>query len=238
MRRVIVQSKDVAIIIVFFLSLEISLLLAWQIIAPLRWEREVLSIDENGYPTKSVGMCTSEKNMEFVIPYAVLNLGCLLYALYLCYVTRNIPSHLNEGKWITASIIGIFQVLLLGIPIHIIVSTVANAYFFVRACLMFIVSMSVTCFIFIPKLIRLYWPQDQASNPSRMHSTKQRAQQSRISSWKQSRKYSSDEDCGRLSEIESQVSRKSWKWSFAKKDCKEDSEKYSSTKVSYDNSQA
>merc|ERR1711862_700789 len=185
-------------IIVFFLSLEISLLLAWQIIAPLRWEREVLSLDENGYPTKSVGMCTSEKNMGFVTPYAVLNLGCLLYALYLCYVTRNIPSHLNEGKWITASIIGIFQVLLLGIPIHIIVSTVAYAYFFVRACL-----------IFIPKLIRLYWPQDQASNPSRMHSTKQRAQQSRISSWKQSRKYSSDEDCGRLSEIESQVTRKS-----------------------------
>merc|ERR1711862_730212 len=107
---------------------------------------------------------------------------------------------------------------LLGIPIHIIVSTVANAYFFVRACLMFIVSMSVTCFIFIPKLIRLYWPQDQASNPSRMHSTKQRAQQSRISSWKQSSKY--------------------WKLSFAKKDCKEDSEKYSSTKVSYDNYQA
>merc|ERR1712190_413399 len=86
MRRVIVQPKDIVIIIVFFLSLEISLLLAWQIIAPLKWERKVLSTDENGYPTKSVGMCTSEKNMEFVIPYAVLNLGCLLYALCLSYI--------------------------------------------------------------------------------------------------------------------------------------------------------
>jgi len=162
-RRVIVHAKDVAFIMAVLLSLEIGILLAWQFVAPLHWEREVLDVDENGYPTKSVGMCTSDLNIVFFIPYAILNMGCLVFALYLCYITRNISQKMNEGKWITASIIGILQVLLLGIPIIIIASDDTNAYFFVRACLMFIINMSVTCFIFCPKLARLHSQGDRLS---------------------------------------------------------------------------
>jgi len=184
-RRIIVAPKDVLTIMLVLLVLETLILVVWQWVAPLHWERTVLSIDMNGYPTKSVGKCQTsptEHLLYFLVPYCVLNMGCLLYALYLSFITRNmtlgppttrssltsstmslsasssvVDINLSEGMWITASMTGIFQVLLLGIPILVIVSEDANAFYFVKVCLVFIVSMSVTSFIFLPKMYALHY---------------------------------------------------------------------------------
>jgi len=157
-KRIKVEPKDVITIMLVLLSLETAILLIWQLVAPLQWERTVLSTDVNGYPTKSVGTCQTSPNKEdvvyFLIPFCSLNMGCLMYALYLSFITKNLPNS-TEGMWITASITGIFQVLLLGIPILIIVSEDTNAYYFARICLVFIMSMSVTLFIFLPKMYEL-----------------------------------------------------------------------------------
>jgi len=161
-RRINVAPKDVMIIMLVLLVLETTILLVWQLVAPLQWERTVLSTDVNAYPTKSVGKCQTsptEDLIYFIIPFCVLNMGCLLYALYLSFVTRNLVHSMNlsEGMWITASMTGIFQILLLGIPVLFIVSNDANAFYFVKVCLVFIVSMSVTLFIFLPKMYGLYF---------------------------------------------------------------------------------
>merc|ERR1711957_256116 len=142
-------------IMLVLLVLETTILLVWQLVTPLQWERTILSTDVNAYPTKSVGKCQTSPTKDLLylgIPFCVLNMGCLVYALYLSFITRNMAKTMNlsEGMWITASITGIFQVLLLGIPILIIVSEGADAFYFVKVCLVFIVSMSVTSFIFLP----------------------------------------------------------------------------------------
>jgi len=157
MRRAPVLAKDVALIVVGFTSVEVILMLIWQLVDPLRWERKVVHANEQGYPVTTVGYCTNDHALPFVIVIGIYNLGCLGYARFLCHVTRDIPSSLNESKWITMSIVSIFQILILAIPVLIIAFEDPQAYFFVRACVSFLISMGVTLFIFIPKFRKLHF---------------------------------------------------------------------------------
>lgn len=79
-----------AIIMIGVVMIQMVVLLCWQLIDPLRWEREVIFSDANDYPTKSIGSCQSDHMLQFLIPLVVIDGFMLLYALYLCYVTRNV----------------------------------------------------------------------------------------------------------------------------------------------------
>lgn len=76
--------------------IQMVVLLCWQLIDPLRWEREVIFSDANDYPTKSIGSCQSDHMLQFLIPLVVIDGFMLLYALYLCYVTRNVCRDYQE----------------------------------------------------------------------------------------------------------------------------------------------
>mmetsp|Transcript_16873 Transcript_16873/g.48480 ORF Transcript_16873/g.48480 Transcript_16873/m.48480 type:complete len:954 (-) Transcript_16873:111-2972(-) len=157
MRRVTINPKDVAFIMATLLSVAVTILVTWQLVAPLKWEREVLAVNELGEATESIGRCRSDGAVPFLIVLAVFMFGCLLFALYLSYVTRSIPSDLNEGKWVTASIVSIFQILLLAVPVLVIVFQVSSdAYYFVQAAIVFLIGAAVTSFVFGPKLYALH----------------------------------------------------------------------------------
>uniref|UniRef100_A0A7S4IP86 G-protein coupled receptors family 3 profile domain-containing protein n=1 Tax=Odontella aurita TaxID=265563 RepID=A0A7S4IP86_9STRA len=155
-RRETVHARDVGLIMAVTFSVEVALLLAWQLVSPLRWERTVTSTDENGYPTESIGSCTADGAVPFIIPLLVFKALCLLYALYLCYITRNVPSDLAEGKWISFSVLSMFQTLVVGVPILVIVDEDNNAFFFVRVVVVFLICAAVTTLIFGPKVYKLH----------------------------------------------------------------------------------
>jgi len=146
-----IKVRDTASIVVVMTAVEVTILLSWQLVSPLRWEREVLDVDENGRPTRSVGVCTSDNYVWFLVPFVVFKALCLVYGLLLCYRTRNVPSTLSEGKWISFSVLSMFQILLLAVPVLIIVDDNTDAFFFVRAAVVFLISFSVTALIFFPK---------------------------------------------------------------------------------------
>ena len=91
-----VLPQQVAIIMVVVVFIQVVVLLCWQLIDPLRWEREVIAQDIFGYPTKSVGSCRSDDVLRFLITLAVIDGSMLLYALYLCFVTQNVSSDYQE----------------------------------------------------------------------------------------------------------------------------------------------
>jgi hypothetical protein len=93
-----VEIKDVLLIIVFVLILQSVVLLCWQVIDPLKWQREVIVKDVNGYALTSVGHCTSDNGLRFIIPLLLIDAVMLFYALYLCYVTRNVSSDYQEVR--------------------------------------------------------------------------------------------------------------------------------------------
>ena len=151
-----VEAKDVAYIMVGVITTQVVILLCWQFIDPLLWKREVILTDANGYPLVSYGHCISDNSSRFLIPLVVID-GCmLLYSLHLCFITRNVSSDFQEGTWITATVLSIMQILVLAIPILIIVGSNNDAYYFVRAGVLFLMSSTVTMLIFFPKMYRLH----------------------------------------------------------------------------------
>eukprot|EP00574_Skeletonema_japonicum_P006819 CAMPEP_0201718370 /NCGR_PEP_ID=MMETSP0593-20130828/3891_1 /ASSEMBLY_ACC=CAM_ASM_000672 /TAXON_ID=267983 /ORGANISM="Skeletonema japonicum, Strain CCMP2506" /LENGTH=894 /DNA_ID=CAMNT_0048208651 /DNA_START=50 /DNA_END=2734 /DNA_ORIENTATION=- len=182
--------KDVASIMVAVIVLQAIVLIAWNIADPLVWQREVLSSDDNGYPTKSIGTCSSNKGLAFLIPLTVIDALMLFYALYLCFITRKISDEYQEGTWITASVLSIIQILVLSIPILVIVENDNSASYFVRVAVIFLVSSTVTMLIFFPKIYRIHFCRDQAgrsrrtgfvANPGQLSSVETRDSMQRVS---------------------------------------------------------
>lgn len=88
---------DVAVIVLGTLAIQVSLLLSWQIIDPLMWQRDVVSQDVNGYTTQSVGSCQSTGGQSIFLALLVAVDGLmLLCALCLIYRTRKVPSEFHE----------------------------------------------------------------------------------------------------------------------------------------------
>ncbi len=159
--------KDVASIMVAVILLQAIVLIAWNVVDPLIWQRGVLSEDPNGYPTKSIGTCSSNNVLAFLVPLIVIDALMLLYALYLCFITRKVSAEYQEGTWITASILSILQILLLSIPILVIVDNDNSAFFFVRVAVIFLVSFTVTVLIFFPKMYKLHFLKKAGDGTSR-----------------------------------------------------------------------
>jgi len=157
-RRVSVGVKDVAGFVIGLLAVEVLIMLTWQLVDPLQWQRSVVTYGVNGYPVKSVGMCTSANGngMYFIIALAAVNIACLLLALYMSYKVRSIPSEYQESKWITASIISMFQVAIIGVPVLVIVKEETHALYLVNVMILFLLSSTVTLLMFGPKLYQFH----------------------------------------------------------------------------------
>mmetsp|Transcript_18155 Transcript_18155/g.32742 ORF Transcript_18155/g.32742 Transcript_18155/m.32742 type:complete len:170 (+) Transcript_18155:2-511(+) len=95
-------------------------------------------------------------------------LGCLIYALYLSYITRQYQ--LSEGTWITASIVSIFQLLILFVPVLFLLKDDTDAFFFVFAGFVFLMSTTITLLMFVPKLFGATPSQSQLVRTSVINS--------------------------------------------------------------------
>ena len=154
LQRAEVPRKKVAIIIGCLLTAMASILLTWQLVSPLRWEREITESDPaTGYPTESVGRCTSEHFAAFAGACACFIGLCLLYALTIAYKTRNMPIEFSESKYIAASVAYLLQLLILGVPVLVIANRNTDAGYMVLTLILFLMSFGTTLLIFIPKLI-------------------------------------------------------------------------------------
>ena len=116
-----------------FLLLNFLLLSLWTGISPLIWTREVSSVDRFDRTISSVGYCTSEWYLPFVILLVVLNLSVLSYAMYQAYHARSISLEFSESEYITKALAACMLVCFVGIPVMVIVTDQPKAYFFVLA---------------------------------------------------------------------------------------------------------
>ena len=157
MRRKRVTATEVGMIMVVLCTLMFIVMIAFQAVAPMQWEREVQYSDVNGFTIESVGSCTNQENSDlFLIILAVFHAFCLLYALMLCFQVRNVPGEFAEAKWISASIFCLVQLMVIALPIVFIVKDNADAFYFVRAGIAFVESFLVTVLMFGPKMQAIF----------------------------------------------------------------------------------
>ena len=84
-RRAHVPRGKVVTTIVCLLAAMLVILITWQLVSPLVWERDVIQKDAfTGYPIESVGHCASDHFGAFAGTCAIFMAFCLVYALVSC----------------------------------------------------------------------------------------------------------------------------------------------------------
>jgi len=151
-----VEVKDVMGIMVVVVMVQVVILVCWQLIDPMTWQRELIAEDINGYPTQSVGSCQSDHALRYLVPLAVVDFLLLAVALILCFKSRKLSNQFQEGMYIAASVVSMLQILMLAVPILVIVENDTSAFYFVLAVVVFLISFTVQCLIFFPKIYRLH----------------------------------------------------------------------------------
>ena len=152
-----VEVKDVMAIMIVVVMVQVVILICWQLIDPLTWQRDLIAEDINGYPTQSVGSCQSDHVLRYLVPLVVLDFLLLAVALILCFKSRKLSSEFQEGTYIAASVVSMIQILILAVPILVIVENDTSAFYFVLAVVVFLISFTVQCLIFFPKIYRLHF---------------------------------------------------------------------------------
>lgn len=137
-----------------------GLLVAWQLVAPLKWQREIVDTDSDGFSLESIGSCTSDDGWWFWLAIMLFQVFCLFYALVLCFQTRHIQDELSESSVLFLSVICIFQIDVLVMPISAMVRDDPVVFYFVRASAVFLQNISVLGLMFAPKIWKTYTKTD------------------------------------------------------------------------------
>lgn len=166
-QRVVIRERDVLRPFLLLMTLNIVLLLSWTLVDPLRWHR-VYTDELNSY-----GRCSAEGEAwkGFLSALALLNFCALILANVQAYRARSINDELSESKYIGLTTLSMFQIFVVGVPLLAIVYENPPAYFFVCTAIIFIVSSSILCLIFIPKVVSKMKPQSQRPSQSSRHSS-------------------------------------------------------------------
>jgi ABC-type branched-subunit amino acid transport system substrate-binding protein len=158
LRRVVIRPRHVVLPFVILMILNIAVMLAWTVEAPLVWHRQLLdSYDKFGRSIESIGKCTPSENQHSVIYLSlivVINISVLLFATYQAYVARNLPSEYSESTYITIAMGSLLEVFVLGIPLLFLASSDPSTNFSIRSILVVVTCLSVLLPIFLPKFVQ------------------------------------------------------------------------------------
>jgi 7 transmembrane sweet-taste receptor of 3 GCPR len=154
----------------------VILLLSWNFVAPLEWTRVAKDATDNfDRSLASYANCTaSESSRAFAIVILVVNMGFLIIGTFWAYKSRNITTEYNESLYIGLCIVALLQSWTIGLPILIVVRDNPTASFYVQSGLIFVTSISVVGFIFIPKLIAVR--KDVANSRKKVYKDFKRAE--------------------------------------------------------------
>jgi len=148
-KRLKVGATDVLGPFVLLLVINISLLIAWTIVDPLRWHR----IDDGEF--SSYGVCKSDNTawVYFLVSLVGVNFVALVAAVVEAYKARNVSMEFSESTFIGFAIISLLQALLLGIPFSILAGSNPSARLFTFTGIIFVMSMSLLLLMFVPKIV-------------------------------------------------------------------------------------
>ena len=156
-KRIKVRVQDVLEPFCTILLFNGIFLLVWTLLDPLYWERVDAGRNEDG-TIESYGRCVSKGKVSLAMLGLLVgvNIMALLFANVLAYQTRNLAVAFNESQYVGVAVFSIFEALLFGVPIVILVYTNPVASYMVRVLWVFVVCMVVLGFMFVPK----YWMLD------------------------------------------------------------------------------
>ncbi|CAB9513891.1 Gamma-aminobutyric acid (GABA) B receptor (Partial), partial [Seminavis robusta] len=153
-RRMKVTERDVLLPFAVLFSLNTALLIAWNIVDPLRSER--LAVE--GEEWKSYAACRSD-GVGYVLMYTIgaVNVAALLMACYQAYQARNISVEFAESRSVGLAVGCWLQVLLVGFPaLYLVDPDDIVASYFLQVGLIVVLAMSMMLIIFGPLVMMVF----------------------------------------------------------------------------------
>ncbi|CAB9505002.1 Gamma-aminobutyric acid (GABA) B receptor [Seminavis robusta] len=123
---------DVLVPFLVLSSINVIILVAMTIVAPLQWTRQFTdSLDPYGRPLESYGSCTASNDNTkwFLLPLLAINFFAVLLSNIQIFLSRNLPRNLNESKEVAFSMLMLLEACLVGIPVLIVVNESPTARF-------------------------------------------------------------------------------------------------------------
>lgn len=158
-KRIQVRRRDVILPYFVLMAINIITLLCWTFISPMTYIREPLpGTDDWNRVIATYGMCSSAQSgtrggmypyLAFLFFVAGFN---LVIANVYGYRSRHIETAYSESKCIAIINASVLQLSIIGFPIVFLTATSPVATYIVLVTLIFMISMDVLCFVFIPKI--------------------------------------------------------------------------------------
>jgi len=157
-KRIEVKRRDVILPYFILMTINVITLLCWTFISPLKYVREPLpGTDDWNRVIATYGTCSSAQSgtkggsypyLAFLFTVAGFN---LIIANVYGYRSRHIETEYSESKCIAIIMASVLQLSCIGFPIVFLTDTSPIATFIVLVSLIFMISMDILCFLFIPK---------------------------------------------------------------------------------------
>lgn len=152
----------------------VATLTLWTIIDPLRWERHTIATDDFDRELDSIGSCSCKSIYTFAVPLLLVVIGSLVFANHQAFVARKIATEFAESDYIYRAMSIIVRFLrrilapcsphngfwrpqataaFIAIPVGMFADVGVRTLFFVRVGFVFLVSLSLLGFVFVPKIL-------------------------------------------------------------------------------------
>ena len=168
-RRIQVKPRDVMRPCFILMCVNLVILTAWSA-SPWRISWHRISVDNNvdqfGRTVESYGVCRANSKWHFVlsVPLVLCNAAVLLMATYQSYIARDLPVELSETLYLSASLVSLSEIFLLGITVIFAVINQPKAFYLVSCIVLCLGCLSFLLPVFLPK----YWQRNAKAPRGRM----------------------------------------------------------------------
>jgi len=136
---------------------EAIILLLWAIVAPLQYKRSCITYQEGGVwdgaCLESLGKCRTTQGPAFVALLSTFHVGCVLAGMYMCYLVRNLPSIMAEGKWVFTGFYSQLQVFVTAVPVLIMVKDDYISFTILKSLVICAGDLTTLAMVFFPKML-------------------------------------------------------------------------------------
>ena len=134
---------------------DVVLLIAWTLTAPLKYERVITYQDVFGNPVNSYGICAidSSASIGFLVTLLVFNGLIAVGVVAVSVWVSNAPAKFQEARWTAFAAVALAELFVFGIPLVATVISLPVARFFVLSSLCFLTSLALLGSMFLPKII-------------------------------------------------------------------------------------
>jgi hypothetical protein len=161
-RKITAPASRFFMVVLFATCLEAALLVAWTIVAPLKYVRVLEFINEFNQPVSSYGICLgpAPASGAFVGCLCALHGVLIIVTMRITQRLSRVPAKYQETRWINIAALSTGQVYLIGLPSAVAVYGSPIGRFLVLSTVTFISCAVLLIAMFYPKYMMLHYGED------------------------------------------------------------------------------